>query len=144
MEKETGLGESPLMEYTLMHKKIPVVDIILDETGYIAKINDIYDIRHLPVGINTNTAGIDRKSLNDWWESRSIPASRDGIREALDKLYVSDTKQLIDKCFGLTCCNKLGIPGVQSALDKMLGFAPIYDSGTSLWYNTPFVGEKKS
>jgi hypothetical protein len=72
----------------------------------------------------------------------------------------------------LKCCEKLEIPNVKQAIDKMLtldyiifnedrhyynfgfirnaetlkweGFSPIFDSGTSLWYNTPFVGEKVS
>jgi len=68
----------------------------------------------------------------------------------------------------LRCCDALGIPDVSAAIDKMLvldyiisnedrhycnfgfirdaetlewlGFAPIYDSGTSLWHNTLFIG----
>ena len=68
----------------------------------------------------------------------------------------------------LRCSDELGIPNVQSALDKMLvldyiiantdrhynnfgfirnadtlewyGFSPIYDSGTALWHDTQFVG----
>jgi len=70
----------------------------------------------------------------------------------------------------LTCCKALGIPDVEDALAKMLtvdhiianedrhwnnfgvvrsadtlayhGLAPIYDSGTSLWYNTQRVGSR--
>jgi len=68
------------------------------------------------------------------------------------------------------CCETLGVPDVKDALGKMLtvdyiianedrhwnnfgvvrradtldylGFAPIYDSGTSLWYNTQRVGSR--
>jgi hypothetical protein len=68
----------------------------------------------------------------------------------------------------LRCCDRLEIPGVREAIDRMLtvdyiianrdrhygnfgfirdvntlkwrGFAPIFDSGTSLWNNTAFVG----
>ena len=71
----------------------------------------------------------------------------------------------------LRCCDKLGIPNVQEAINKMLildyiisnsdrhynnfgfirnpetlewyGLAPIYDSGTSLWHNTRFVGKEQ-
>jgi hypothetical protein len=70
----------------------------------------------------------------------------------------------------IACCDTLGIPGVREALDKMLtvdyiianedrhfnnfgcvrnadtlewlGFAPVFDSGTSLWYNRPNVGSR--
>jgi hypothetical protein len=69
----------------------------------------------------------------------------------------------------LMCCEKLGVPGVETALNKMLtvdyiianedrhlnnfgcvrnsdtlewlGLVPVFDSGTSLWYNTQRVGE---
>jgi hypothetical protein len=40
--------------------------------------------------------------LNEWWYGRSIPASRSGIREALEKLDVSHTEQLLAKCYGLS------------------------------------------
>jgi len=68
----------------------------------------------------------------------------------------------------LTCCENLGIPNVRDSIDKMLtldyiisnedrhynnfgavrdaetlewlGLAPVYDSGTSLWHTTPFIG----
>ena len=55
------------MECTLMHKNNSVVDIKIDETGYIAKLRDVHDQRHLPLGINIFKTGIDRKALNDWW-----------------------------------------------------------------------------
>jgi hypothetical protein len=70
----------------------------------------------------------------------------------------------------LHCCDKLGIPDVPAGLDRLLtldyiianedrhynnfgfirnadtlewlGLAPIYDSGTSLWYNTQRVGSR--
>jgi hypothetical protein len=68
----------------------------------------------------------------------------------------------------LYCCERLGVPGAKDALDKMLtldyiisnedrhfnnfgllrnaetlewlGLAPIFDSGTSLWHDTPAIG----
>jgi len=39
------------MEYTLMHKNIPVAEMLLDESGYIAKITAAHDVRHLPPGV---------------------------------------------------------------------------------------------
>jgi hypothetical protein len=69
-----------------------------------------------------------------------------------------------------SCCETLGVPGVKDALNKLLtvdyiianedrhwnnfgcvrnaetlawlGFAPVYDSGTSLWHNTQRVGSR--
>lgn len=90
------------MDCTLMHKNVPVVDIQIDETGFIAKILAIHDESHLPIGINIVKSSIDRKSLNDWWIGRSIPASRDGIDAALQSLHISVPTLLIDKCYGLS------------------------------------------
>jgi len=94
-------------------------------------------------------------------ETELIPALR--IKDALKK----DNR---DSEYGhlLRCCDTLGIPVVNAALEKMLavdfiisnedrhynnfgfirnadtlewiGLAPIYDSGTSLWYNTRTPG----
>ena len=90
------------MEYTLMHKNVPVVDMVIDETGFIAKLTTTHNELHLPVGINIFSSGIDRKGLNDWWLGRSIPASRDGLDDALAMLELSSPKLLIEKCFGLS------------------------------------------
>ncbi|MCL2604631.1 MAG: excisionase [Defluviitaleaceae bacterium] len=91
------------MKYTLMHKNIPVVDMQIDEaTGTISKIEAVHDIRHLPLGIKIQNTSIDRKALNDWWTGRCIPASRDGIREALERLEIHNTARLLTKCCGLS------------------------------------------
>ena len=90
------------MEYTLMHKNIPVADMVIDETGFIAKLPKTHDERHLPVGVHVFKTGADRKALNDWWLGRSIPASRAGIGAALQSIGVSAPSFLLEKCYGLS------------------------------------------
>jgi hypothetical protein len=91
------------MEFTLMHKNVPVADIEIDtETGRISRIGDVFDARHLPVGVEITEGTPNRRSLNDWWLRRSIPASRDGLREALNNMGVSSPEFLIEKCYGLS------------------------------------------
>jgi len=90
------------MDYTLMHKNIPVTDMVLDVTGFIAKLLKVHDEQHLPVGVKIHTSGADRKGLNDWWLGRSIPTSRDGLQGALIALGVSSSTLLIEKCLGLS------------------------------------------
>ena len=52
------------MNCTLMHKNIPVVDLVMDNgSGVIEKIGMIHNIAHLPVG-TTWTSGPDKASLN--------------------------------------------------------------------------------
>jgi len=93
-----------------MHKNTPVIDMEADEmTGTISKINKTHDIRHLPPGINIQKTTIDRKALNDWWTGRSIPASRNGIREALAQLNICNTIMLINKCYGLSLSDQYWI-----------------------------------
>ena len=88
---------------TLMHKRIAVADLELDDaTGFIQKVNTLYAPEHLPVGVLPSNGIIDRAALNEWWTDRSIPASRSGIREALETLDVASTKLLLLRCYGLS------------------------------------------
>ena len=88
---------------TLMHKRIAVAELELDDaTGFIHKVNTVYAPEHLPVGVLPSNGIIDRTSLNEWWTDRSIPASRSGIREALETLDVASTKLLLLRCYGLS------------------------------------------
>lgn len=88
---------------TLMHKRMAVADLELDDaTGFIHKVNTVYAPVHLPVGVLPENGIIDRTALNEWWTDRSIPASRSGIREALEMLDVSNTKLLLLRCYGLS------------------------------------------
>lgn len=98
------------MKCTLMHKRQAVADMELDEiTGYILKIERVYAAEHLPVGVPFKKSVADRKALNDWWTDRSIPASRSGVREALEHLNISNTKALLVKCFGLSLSDQYWI-----------------------------------
>jgi len=75
---------------TLMNKHTPVVELNIDEdTGAILKVAQVIHPEYLSIGIAIIKGLPDRKSLNDWWRGRSIPASRSGIREALEILNVS-------------------------------------------------------
>lgn len=92
------------MKCTFMHKRLAVAEMELDDaTGFIKKINQVYAPEHLPVGV-TN-----RKELNDWWTDRSIPASRSGIREALETLDIESTKMLLVRCYGLSLSDQYWI-----------------------------------
>ncbi|MGN0494416.1 MAG: HipA domain-containing protein [Acutalibacteraceae bacterium] len=98
------------MKCTFMHKRIPVAEIEIDDaTGFIRKIGKIYAPEHLPIGITVSKGIADRAALNDWWIDRSIPASRSGIREALDNLNLSSTKMLLTRCYGLSLSDQYWI-----------------------------------
>jgi len=99
-----------MAEYVLMHKDIPVINLSLDQaTGSIAAIGNVHNISHIPVGVKSKNNRVDRRSLNEWWKGRSIPASRDGLRAALDELNISSTDLLLEKCWGLSLSDQYWI-----------------------------------
>ena len=90
------------MKYILMHKKIEVAELSVDEThGGISSVDKIYNPEHFPLGVFDNGKA-NRKELNDWWRGRSIPASRNGLQETLGKLGESDIMSLVFKSYGLS------------------------------------------
>lgn len=93
-----------------MHAKIKVMEMELDDaTGFIRKIGTLHAPKHLPVGIPVKGGIADRAALNDWWTDRSIPASRSGVREALETLEITSTKMLLVRCFGLSLSDQYWI-----------------------------------
>ena len=105
------------MEYTLMHKDIPVLDIDLDEaTGSIRKILAAYRPEHLPLGTASKRGDVDRAALNAWWIDRSIPASRSGVRKALEILDIPNTQMLLTRCFGLSLSDQYWVKPQDSGL----------------------------
>lgn len=98
------------MKYVLMHKNISVALLDLDEsTGFIQKIDELYEEKHLPYGVKVEKRIVDRAALNDWWVDRSIPASRSGIVRALEVLNLSSTRMLLLRCFGLSLSDQYWI-----------------------------------
>ena len=105
------------MNCTLMHKDIPVADLTLDEaTGSIHRIDALLRGEHLPVGVSVRHGMADRAALNQWWEDRSIPASRSGLREALETLGVASSKLLLTRCYGLSLSDHYWIKPAGSSL----------------------------
>ena len=98
------------MKCILMNKNIPVVELELDDdTATILKVKQTYEMDFLPIGIDTKTGIPDKKDLNEWWLGRSIPASRSGIRTALEKLDICHTEQLLLRCYGLSLSDQYWI-----------------------------------
>ena len=105
------------MKCTFMHKCIPVVDIEIDDaSGSIKKIGQVFAPEHIPIGVPIKKGIVDRKSFNDWWTDRSIPASRSGIRNALETLDISNTHLLIVQCYGLSLSDQYWICPKDSGL----------------------------
>lgn len=110
------------MKCMFMHKRISVAEIELDDaTGFIKRINKVYAPEHLPIGVPIKKGLVDRKEFNDWWTERSIPASRSGIRDALETLDIASTKMLLVRCYGLSFSDQYWIcpEGTNLTWDKI-------------------------
>jgi hypothetical protein len=92
----------------LKHKDVDVIEIELNESGMIAAFGAIYSERHLPVG-TMKKSGIDFAELKNWWSGRSIPASRDGLKDFLRNLGMLLPQQLLDKSSGLSLSDQYWI-----------------------------------
>lgn len=91
------------MKYILSHKTIPVITMEIDAyTGAIIGLGELHSPERLPVGVPYSGEAVDRRILNDWWMGRSIPASRSGLRDALETLRFSTPHLLLTKCYGLS------------------------------------------
>ena len=98
------------MKCMFMHKRIAVAELELDDaTGFIKKINHVYAPEHLPIGVSIKKGIVDRGEFNNWWTDRSIPASRSGIRDALETLDITSTKMLLVRCYGLSLSDQYWI-----------------------------------
>lgn len=110
-------NEIAITKCILMHKRIPVILIEFDNfTGYTQKICDVYNPKHLPIGISIKNGIIDKNAFNTWWMSRSIPANRNGIAKALKTLEITDTKLLLLRCYGLSLSDQYWIKPENSNL----------------------------
>lgn len=89
--------------YILMHKEIPVAKIRLDSaTASVSSVVEVFEPAHVPVGVSVKKGKIDRAALNEWWQGRAIPASRAGLRHALEELQINSPQALLEKCLGLS------------------------------------------
>lgn len=108
------------MNYTLYHKNVRVIDLLLDEdTGTIIELGELYNCAHLPVG-TTKLNTPDKALLNKWWTDRSIPASRSGIKEALELLHISSPRVLLAKCYGLSLSDQYWVKPINSDIEWAL------------------------
>ncbi len=106
------------MKYFLMHKNITVALLDIDEDiGFIQKVDELYEEKHLPYGVKVKNGISDRVALNDWWVDRSIPASRSGIVRALEVLNLYSTRMLLLRCYGLSLSDQYWIKPINGNLE---------------------------
>ena len=91
------------MRYTLMHKTVPVAELTMENNlGVIFSVDKLYSPIRLPIGVPVIDGAPDYNKLTKWWASRSIPTSRSGLRELLEKLNMPVIQALVKECYGLS------------------------------------------
>jgi hypothetical protein len=112
------IKEVQTMQYTLMHKNTTVAELeIDDELGTVSKVGEVHSFEHLPVGMQIISGKPNRRDLNNWWSGRAIPASRSGLRDALEKLKMSSPLPLLSKCFGLSLSDQYWIRSTRKPVE---------------------------
>lgn len=104
------------MEFRLMNKDTEVLDFLYDEeTHSINKITSLIHPEYAPLGIVDYKTGISRKSFNNWWRDRAIPASRSKFKEVLEELDITSSIELLERCFGLSLSDQYWIKEKESS-----------------------------
>jgi hypothetical protein len=86
-----------------MQKNYPVLNIAMDEEiSFILAVNEVYDSRRIPIGVDIVDGSPQRMQLVEWWLGRSIPASREFLRELLLELRFGSVNLLLTKSLGLS------------------------------------------
>ena len=90
---------------TLLNKDHPVLQLVYDEELHaITKILEIQELDYAPPAILDNKGMPNRKTLNEWWRNRAIPASRNHLRN--DFPYLDDTRSLAEQSMGLSLSDR--------------------------------------
>ena len=134
------------MRYTLMHKNIPVLEMTIDEnSAAISFVGECFAPERLPVSVGFMHGKPNKGTLNDWWGSRSIPASRLGLRDALEILNVGYSQKLLTKCFGLSLSDQYWVNPTDNPMnwDDINFFDNLFskDVGNALFGTAPKDGK---
>ena len=76
-----------MMLYTFMNKNTAIMDVEIDEvSNQVTSLGDVYNSSYAPISVDCSN----RVSIVNWYRSRSIPASRDKLRQGLSLLGLDE------------------------------------------------------
>lgn len=92
------------MNRVLMCRTHPVLEFeYFEYAGYVLNVGDIFDESRVPIGMYVNgQPKPDGNAATNWWRSRGIPATRDGLRSVLGAAGIASGKELLDRSMGLS------------------------------------------
>ena len=98
------------MKITLMNKNTPLMSLDIDiKTSYAKEILKIHNAEPMPISVYSDDETTLGENFTQWWNGRSIPASRRQLRERLQELRVSAMAEIINKSFGLSLSDQYWI-----------------------------------
>ena len=72
------------------------------QTSYVKEILYIYDKEAMPLAMFSEDINQLSKNFTEWWRSRSIPATRVGLRKRMERLPYLNLQEIINQSFGLS------------------------------------------
>lgn len=132
------------MDVTLMHMDLPVLTAAYDSqahafTGVLGEVNR----EHAPAATFDAYGHTTLKLLNQWWEGRAIPRTRDGVSRLKRELGIASTVELLEISHGLSLSDTYWLRGgretaswhdlnfFENAFDEELNLVTLGDS--SAW-----------
>lgn len=124
------------------------------ESGRACSSGEVLDSRRVPLEFTTHgKSALYAKRIDEWWRSRAIPSTRDGIRRVLESLGASSTGELLDRTYGLSLSDQYwvrreddpvewkGINFFDNPFDEALGeiLLTSYSSSHDISLNAPDV-----
>lgn len=97
-----GAGSMP--RKLIMCGNHPVLAFEYDpESGHACSSGEVLDPMRLPLEFTMHgKSALYAKRIDEWWKSRAIPSTRDGIRRVLESLGAASTGELLDRTYGLS------------------------------------------
>lgn len=107
-----------MKEYTLFNKTVPIFDFDMEsDMDTILNIGKIYNPEYAPMSLTKVNGNFDKKSFRTWWRERAIPASRSGLRTALEIMGIQESTDLLLKCNGFSLSDQYWIKEKGTDLD---------------------------
>lgn len=139
----------------IMCRNHPVLAFEYDpESGRACSSGEVLDPMRLPLEFTTHgKSALYAKRIDEWWKSRAIPSTRDGIRRVLESLGAASTGELLDRTYGLSLSDQYwvrreddpvewkGINFFDNPFDEALGeiLLTSYSSSHDISLNAPDV-----
>ena len=98
------------MDIVFLNKNRPLMELDIDiQTSYVKEILHVYDKEAMPLAMFSEDVNQLSKNFTEWWRSRSIPATRAGLRKRMERLPYLNLQEIINQSFGLSLSDQYWI-----------------------------------